>query len=116
MIYVLNDYYHKVISNMKKCKEAFMRIYEKDINNKDLTSLSIYISINKNEENLLKEDLGNLENLKELEIFDYKINNDENIYKDTYEYDDSDIYEEIYEYDDEYDDNNIYEYGENIYE
>ena len=78
MIYILKDYYYKeIIRNIEKCKDSFMEISKEDIQNKNLTNSPIYILINnKEEENLLKEDLGKLGELEELEILDRKVDKD----------------------------------------
>lgn len=62
MIYILKDYYKLINRNIEKCQEAMTKVNEKEVTeNKNLTS-SIYILINeKEEESLLKEGSGELE-------------------------------------------------------
>ena len=85
MLYILNEYYYKIIENIQKCKEAFTRI--------------------KGDKNVYKEDIEDIYGYEE-DIYGYK----EDIYgyeEDIYGYDDDD---DVY-YDD--DDDDVYYDGDN---
>jgi len=64
MIYILKDYHKLINKNIEKCQEAMAKVNEKEVTeNKNLTS-SVYVLINeREEESLLKEDSGELEDL-----------------------------------------------------
>ena len=66
MLYILNEYYYKIIENIQKCKEAFTRI--------------------KGDKNVYKEDI---EDIYEYEEDIYGYDDDDDVYYDD---DDDDVY------------------------
>src|SRR5215213_5839736 len=98
MLYILNEYYYKIIENIQKCKEVFTRI--------------------KGDKNVYKEDIENIYGYEE-DIYGYEediygYDDDDDIYYDDddddvyYDDDDDDVYYVYYNGDDDV----YYEYEE----
>src|ERR1043165_6456738 len=116
MLYILNEYYYKVINNIQKCKEVLTKIKGDD---KNICKDSVFYD----DEDIYgyDEDVNGYDGYEEDIYDDYKYDNKNNIYEDNYEYDgDYDDYDDYDSYDDydDYDsyDDEVYEYEDDIYE
>jgi hypothetical protein len=112
MLYILNEYYYKVINNIQKCKEVLTKIKGDD---KNICKDSVFYD----DEDIYgyDEDVNGYDGYEEDIYDDYRYDNDNenNIYEDNYEYDgDYDDYNDYDDYD-SYDDE-VYEYEDDIYE